>query len=156
MDKSRTEHHAAQNEVNPRHETAAPEAVTDVITPVPVSVGHSVKTYQQSAQFGIYFTFVIPPGAANATMILPEDPDRLRATLQVNNSSIVLCNSQGAAQAPGNIAAITGNLPTSPAGYVAAKGAGIPSLQNQSALWAVNTDPTTTALVSVCVERVNP
>lgn len=273
MDNSRTDY-AVQVDVHPHHEVAAAEAASpvDVITPVPVHVGHPVKTWPQSAQFGIYFTFAIPPGSANATMILPEDPDRLRAVLQVNGSNVVLCNSQSAAQAVGNIAAaavtppslmvansvtgplangviaqltavpagvyqiswtiglggttagadrnnfellvngvvqltsinasgtgtqVTGptitlalaanstvsvtaigagtataiysaqivatpvstgglNLPATPAGFVLAKGTSPAALESQSPVWAVNTDPTSTALVSVCVERCNP
>jgi hypothetical protein len=266
VDNSRTDY-AVQVDVHPHHEVASETAPpVDVMMPVPVSVGHPVKTYQQSAQFGHYFTFVIPPGSANATMILPEDPDRLRAVLQVNGSSVVLCNSQSAAQAAGNIAPssasvmnagsvtgptagqaitsitipfsgvwqigwtvglggttagadrnnfqlqqgvsvlltsmnasgtgtqsteptvtlplsagtvisvnaigagtgtaiysaqlvavpVTNPVPSTPAGFIVAKNTSPPPLESQSPVWAVNTDPSTTAYVSVCVERVNP
>lgn len=285
MDNSRT-HYAVKVEEDTAEAPA--EAVSPEMMPVPVSVGHPVKTWQQSAQFGHFFTFVIPPGSASATQILPEDPDRLRAVLQVNGSSVVLCNSQSAAQAPGNLSASStastevtpsnpaagasyvytnttgapqqvtslnatftasatvanryinvivkdaaGNmlwsanntnavvasgfivydgyigatqqnsgagdwifplpttgglipaggtltiggianagdqigavvlafssaatgLPAAPAGFLVAKGTSPAALASQSPVWAVNTDPSTTALVSVCVERVNP
>jgi hypothetical protein len=149
--------YAEQADVHPHYQS--PETGDPAeYTPIAVRVGHPVKTYQQSAQFGIYATFVIPPGSANATLVLPEDPDRLRAVVQINNSSVVLCNTQSAAQAPGNIAAVTTNLPTAPAGFVikASTGNANVTIESQSAVWAINTDPTTVAYVSVCVERVNP
>lgn len=155
MDKQRTDY-AVQDDVHPHYQAAADAEPADLITPVPISVSHPVKVYQQSAQFGNYFTFIIQPGSANATLILPEDPDRLRAVIQVNNSGVVLCNTQSSAQAAGNIAALTNTLPGTPAGFVVAKNTSPPAFESQSAVWAINTDPTTVAYVSVCVERVNP
>jgi hypothetical protein len=147
--------YASQNDVHPDYKAPASKPSAEY-TPVSVSIGHPVKTYQQSAQFGIYTTFVIPPGVANATLIMPEDPDRLRGLVVTNNSNVVLCNSQSAAQAIGNIASATTLLPLAPAGFLVLKGLSPGPLENQSMIWAVNTDPTLIAYVSVCVERVNP
>lgn len=154
MDK-RTDY-AVQDDIHPDYQAPEPGSPVDTVTPVPVSVGHSVEVYSQSAQLGNYYTFIIPPGSANATMVLPEDPGRVRAILQVNNSNVVLCNSQSAAQAAGNIAGTTNTLPNTPAGFIVAKNTSPAPLESQSAVWAVNTDPTTVAYVSVCVERNNP
>jgi hypothetical protein len=159
METKRTEH-ATQNDVHPDYERDAKAGAATVepvsMSPVPVTVGHPVATYQQSAPFGISTTYVIQPGSANAILILPLDPCRLRAVFQVNQSNVVLCNSQSAAQAPGNIAGVSTHLPPTPAGFVVALNTSPAPFESQSELWCVNSDPTLVAYVSVEIERTNP
>lgn len=149
--------HAIQVDVHKHYQEPEPQSAPDVVIPV-----HIVKTEKQAAQFGVYSTFVIQPGSANAIMILPEDPDRERAVVHNSNQVeankypyVVLCNTQSAAQAPGNISGTVNLPPNTPAGYLLCWDATL-TLENRSMVWAVNCDPTNAAYVSVVVERTNP
>ena len=147
----RTEH-AVQVDVHKDYQEQPSRIIPTV---VPVHIGHQVRTVLDAAEFGVYTTFVIPCGLAGAVMILPEDPERVRAVLQNRASIILLANTQSAAQAPGNIAATTGTPPPTPAGFLL-NGSESLEVKNHSMVWAVNTDPTNAAYVSVMVERNNP
>lgn len=149
--------HAVQVDVHKDYQAPAPQANPNVVVPV-----HVLKTEKMGAQFGVYTTFVIQPGSANAIMVMPEDPDRERAvvlnaaqTTGAHSPFVVLCNTQSAAQAPGNISGTTGLPPATPAGYLLACGEDLET-KNRSMLWAVNSDPSAVAYVSVVMERTNP
>ncbi|MGH9918504.1 MAG: hypothetical protein ACRD6W_06520 [Nitrososphaerales archaeon] len=150
-DSKRTDY-ATQNDVHPDYH--GPEA-QDSPMPVPVKIVHTVKTELKASRFGVYTTFIIPPGSSNAVMVLPEDPDRARAVITTRTTIAVLCNTQSAAQAPGNIAATTGGVPPTPAGFLTPPSAPF-VVENESALWAVNSDPNNDVVLSLVIERNNP
>jgi hypothetical protein len=153
---------ATQNDVSDRYQAPDPgsdgmENVSGVYVPsiVPVHIVNSDRRQPVGAEFGVYNTFILLPGVANAAMILPEDPYRCRAILQSRGAILVLANTQALAQFQGNISGTTLIAPLNPSGYVLNATTAL-EVKNQSRMWAVNSDPSVTGYISVMIERNNP
>jgi hypothetical protein len=159
-DTKRTDY-ATQDDLHPNvYQAMAASAFEDdqappAIQAVPVIVENVVLTRGLSAQHSTHVTYVFPP--ATAMMIAPEDNNRTQITIMFptitgSTGFFVLCDSLEASQAKGNLAATAGLIPPTPAGTVLAMGQVFHENDND-VLYAVNTDPTSTLLLAVVMER---
>jgi hypothetical protein len=108
--------------------------------------------------YASYTTFILQPSTAanmSVTQILPQDGLRIQAVVRAYNANVILCKQRDQAQAVGNLQGTSGitNFPPTPQGFVLSPGGNLSGLENNETLWAVNSDPTLIAYVSVIIER---
>jgi hypothetical protein len=144
--------HAVQDDLHKDYSPPRDDLV--VMPPVEVHVQNTVGT-PVGAEFVVFQTFIILPGATNALLVLAEDPYRCRAIFQNRTGFLVVANSQALCQWPGNFAASTGNPPLNPQGFLMNASVSL-EIKSQSKVWVVSTDPTANAYLSVMIERNNP
>lgn len=126
------------------------------VDPVPVRVCEPVVTIETVPQHVTMITHVVQITASDPDrairQLLPLDPLRVRAIVQVHDQPAVLCHSRNQAQSADNIVAAT----PAPQGVWVEAAAGVPSyplvIHGGSEMWVAATSATATR-VSVIVER---
>lgn len=137
------------------YQVEADEPVTPA-GPVPVRVCEPVVTIATVPQHITTITVVVQTGTNDpdraVRQLLPLDPLRVQAIVQVHDQPVVLCHSRNQAQAADNTTAST----PAPQGAWVEAAAGVPSvplvIHGGSEMWVAATSATATR-VSVIVER---